>query len=64
MQEKLYEKIKQIRKEKGFSYSDEYMDDVCMELFETGKDKKNRFKMSQICGEAVDEYIRKIVLQV
>lgn len=56
----LYKRIKQIRKDKGFSYSDEYMYDICLKLLEAGEDQKNRFKMSQICGEAVDEYVRKM----
>ena len=61
--EKLYKKIKEIRKERGFSYSDEYMYEICLELLEAGEDQRNRFKMSQICGEAVDEYVRKCVPQ-
>jgi len=56
----LYNKIKQIRKNVGFTYSDEYMYELCLELLEATEEQKNRFKMSQICGEAVDEYIRKM----
>ena len=58
--DKLYKKIKQIRKKVGFTYSDEFMYNICLELLEAGEDKKNRFKMNQICDEAVDEYIRKM----
>lgn len=56
----LYNKIKDIRKASGYSYSDEYMYEICLELLEAGDDKRKRFKMNQICGEAVDEYIRKM----
>lgn len=57
---KLYELIKKIRKEHGFHYSDEYIYTMCLNLLEVDISKANRFKMSQICGEAVDEYIRKM----
>lgn len=56
----LYRKIKEIRKEKGFSYSDEYMYEICLELLGATDEQRNRFKLSQICGEAIDEYIRKM----
>lgn len=56
----LYKKIKQIRKEVGYSYSDEYMYEICLELLGATYGQRNRFKLSQICGEAVDEYIRKM----
>lgn len=56
----LFRMIKKIRKEKNFSYSDEYMYEICLKLLGAGEKQRNRFKMSQICGEAVDEYIRKM----
>lgn len=56
----LYDKIKQIRSEAGYSYSDEYMYEICLELLGASDRQRNRFKLSQICGEAVDEYIRKM----
>jgi hypothetical protein len=56
----LYKRIKEIRNAVGYSYSDEYMYEICLELLGASDDQKNRFKMSQICGEAVDEYIRKM----
>lgn len=56
----LYDKIKQIRSEVGYSYSDEYMYEICLELLGATDGQRNRFKLSQICGEAVDEYIRKM----
>jgi hypothetical protein len=56
----LYDKIKQIRSEVGFYYSDEYMYEICLELLGATDEQRNRFKLSQICGEAVDEYIRKM----
>ncbi len=56
----LYNKIKQIRSNLGYTYSDEYMYEICLGLLDVSGEKSNRFKMSQICGEAVDEYIRKM----
>lgn len=56
----LYDKIKQIRSTVGYSYSDEYMYEICLELLGATDGQRNRFKLSQICGEAVDEYIRKM----
>lgn len=56
----LYQKIKEIRRLNKFNYSDEYMYDICLDLLNVGSDKKKRFKMEQITGEAVDEYIRKM----
>lgn len=56
----LYEKIKEIRNTVGYSYSDEYMYEICLELLGASDKQRNRFKLSQICGEAVDEYIRKM----
>lgn len=58
--EALYKKIKEIRNKVGYSYSDEYMYEICLGLLGASDKQKNRFKMSQICGEAVDEYIRKM----
>ena len=57
---KLYHEIKNIRKEVGYNYSDEYMYDICLKLLGVTHEQENRFKMSQICKEAVDEYIRKM----
>lgn len=56
----LYKMIKQIRKDVGYSYSDEYMYEICLDLLGASVEQRNRFKLSQICGEAVDEYIRKM----
>ncbi|MGB4588966.1 MAG: AlwI family type II restriction endonuclease [Clostridiaceae bacterium] len=56
----LYKKIKEIRSDVGYSYSDEYIYEICLELLGATDEQRNRFKMSQICGEAVDEYIRKM----
>ena len=54
----LYNYIKKLRKEVGFNYADEFIYEKCLELL--GSKNKNRFKMQQICSEAVDEYIRKM----
>lgn len=56
----LYKKIKEIRKDVKYTYSDEYIYDICLNLLGVLKEKSKRFKMNQICGEAVDEYIRKM----
>ena len=57
---KLYDFIKEIRKLHKFSYSNEYIYNVCLPLLGADESKKKRFKMSQICDECVDEYIRKM----
>lgn len=56
----LYNKIKKLRKETKYSYSDEYMYEECLRLLDADSSMKKRFKMNKICGEAVDEYIRKM----
>lgn len=56
----LYNKIKEIRAKVGYTYSDEYMYEICLKLLGASDEQRNRFKLSQICGEAVDEYIRKM----
>lgn len=56
----LYKKIVEIRKAVGFTASDEYFYGICLDLLGVDETKQNRFKMSQICEEAVDEYIRKM----
>lgn len=63
--DRLYKKIKEIRSNVKFTYSDEYIYDICLEelgcVTEEDKQKnKKYYKMSKICGEAVDEYIRKM----
>ena len=62
---RLYKKIKEIRKNVKFTYSDEYIYDICLEELgcitdEEKQNSKKYYKMSKICGEAVDEYIRKM----
>ena len=62
---RLYKKIKEIRKKVRFTYSDEYIYDICLEELgcateEEKEISKKYYKMSKICGEAVDEYIRKM----
>jgi len=56
----LYRKIKSVRRQYGFCYSDEVIYDICLDLLGVGEDKKKRFKLNQITGEAVDEFIRKM----
>jgi hypothetical protein len=50
--------IKNMRKEVGFKYSDEYIYDKCLSIL--GNNNKKYLKMSKICHESVDEYIRKM----
>ncbi len=64
-EKEIYEKIKEIRHNVGFQYSNEYMYDICLELLgcrtpEEKEKKKKYFKIGKICNEAVDEYIRKM----
>lgn len=56
----LYKYIKTLREEVGYSYSIEFIYEKCLELLGADDSKRNRFKMDQICGEAIDEYIRKM----
>lgn len=44
--------------QRNFSYSNEFIYEKCLELLDS--QNRDRFKMSQIMGEAVDEYIRKM----
>ena len=62
---RLYKKIKEIRKNVKFTYSDEYIYDICLEELgcitdEEKQNSKKYYNMSMIFGEAVDEYIRKM----
>lgn len=56
----LYHYIKELRRRVGFNYSDEFTYERCLEILGADDTQRNRFKMNQICGEAVDEYIRKM----
>lgn len=58
--EALVNKILDLRKQYGFTMSNEVIYEECMELLEAGEDKENLYKMSKITGEAVDEFIRKM----
>lgn len=58
--DRLYRKIKELRRQYGFTYGDEVIYDICLDLLGVGEDKKKRFKLDQIMGEAVDEFIRKM----
>lgn len=53
-----YNYIKSIRQRHGFNCSDEFIYDKCLDILENRN--KKYLKMSQICHEAVDEYIRKM----
>ncbi len=56
----IYDYIKNLRKQVGYEYSDEYIYEKCLNILGTNLSQSRRFKMSQICGNAVDEYIRKM----
>ncbi len=58
--EALYRRIKDLRRRYRFTYGDEIIYDICLELLGATADQRNRFKMNQITGEAVDEFIRKM----
>ena len=58
--EDIYKEIKDLRKQYGFTYGDEIIYERCLKLLGVGEDKKKRFKIEQITGEAVDEFIRKM----
>lgn len=53
-----YRYIKNIRRLRGFNYSEEFIYERCLSIL--GSDNRNYLKMEKICREAVDEYIRKM----
>lgn len=56
----LYNKIKEIRNSYGYNYGDEIIYETCLKVLKATDEQKNRFKINQITGEAVDEFIRKM----
>ncbi len=56
----IYNYIKNLRRKVGYNCSDEFIYERCLEILGAYDSQRNRFKMNQICGEAVDEYIRKM----
>ena len=56
----LYHYIKELRRKVKFNYSDEFIYERCLKILGADDSQRNRFKMNQICGETVDEYIRKM----
>ncbi len=56
----LYQKIKDLRMNYGFSYGDEVTYEICLDILGATDAQRNRFKINQITGEAVDEFIRKM----
>ena len=57
---KLYSLIKSLRRRYKFTYGDEIIYEICLKMLGATEEQKNRFKISQITGEAVDEFIRKM----
>lgn len=56
----LYQKIKELRRNYRFTYGDEVIYEICLDLLGATNEQRNRFKINQITGEAVDEFIRKM----
>lgn len=56
----LYRKIKELRRIYRFTYGDEIIYEICLDLLGASDEQRNRFKINQITGEAVDEFIRKM----
>ena len=56
----LYQKIKELRGAFRFTYGDEIIYEICLDLLGATERQRNRFKLNQITGEAVDEFIRKM----
>lgn len=56
----LYLKIKELRNRYRFTYGDEIIYEICLDLLGATDEQRNRFKINQITGEAVDEFIRKM----
>ncbi len=56
----LYKYIKNFRKQYGYNYSDELIYEKCLNILGTDLSQSRRFKMSKICGNSIDEYIRKM----
>lgn len=54
----VYRYIKNLRKLRGFNYSEEFIYESCLAIL--GSNNRNYLKMEKICREAVDEYIRKM----
>lgn len=57
---KIYNIIIELRKKYGYKYSDEIVYEKCFELLGASKKDEKRFKINQITGELVDEFIRKM----
>lgn len=56
----LANKIMDIRKTYGFNSSDEYIYDICKDILNLTTADEKRFKISNICHEMPDEFIRKM----
>ena len=54
----VYRYIKNLRKLRGFNYSEEFIYERCLSILKS--DNRNYLKMEKICRESVDEYIRKM----
>lgn len=56
----IYQQIKLLRRQYRFTYGDEIIYEICLELLGATDEQRNRFKINQITGEAVDVFIRKM----
>ncbi|MFI3166277.1 MAG: AlwI family type II restriction endonuclease [Bacillota bacterium] len=52
--------IHELRCSHGYTYSDDTIYDICLKILGADHSKSKRFKLEQITGEAIDEYIRKM----
>ncbi|MDD6251004.1 MAG: AlwI family type II restriction endonuclease [Bacillales bacterium] len=58
--EALANEIIEIRKNYGFNASDEYIYENCKKILDLSSEDEKRFKISNICHELPDEFIRKM----
>ena len=54
------DKICEIRSKYSFNCSDEVIYEICLEMLGARPEQRNRFKIEQITGEAIDDFIRKM----
>lgn len=58
--EALYRQIKELRRLHHFGYGEEVVYNICLEFLGATDSQRNRFKINQITGESVNEFIRKM----
>lgn len=58
--EQLAKTILELRDSFGYAPTDEHIYDICKDILSLGDDDERRFKISNICHEMPDEFIRKM----